>query len=281
MARGAAAVLLAAALLQAKEPNLHSIAADLETPKMADGEPAVGKRVKQVLSGFEGTQVYHVLYLPTDWERGKKYPVLVEYAGNGGYTNALGDVSEGTPEGSNLGYGASGGRGFLWLCLPYVDAAGKKNALNWWGDADATADYCRKAVREVCAKHGADPERVVLTGFSRGAIACNYIGLRDDETAKLWRAFIAHSHYDGVRRWGYAGDDPESARKRLERLKGRPQWVSHERSVEETRKHLESTGVKGDFTFVPLPHPNHTDAWVLRELPERRRLREWLARILR
>lgn len=275
------AVLLVAALLQAKEPNLHTIAADLETPKMVDGEPAAGKRVKQVLAGFEGTQVYHALYLPTDWERGKKHPVFVEYAGNGGYKNALGDVSEGTPEGSNLGYGASGGRGFLWLCLPYVDSAGKKNALNWWGDADATADYARKAVREVCAKHGGDPERVVLAGFSRGAIACNYIGLRDDETAKPWRAFIAHSHYDGVRRWGYVGDDLESARKRLERLKGRPQWVSHERSVEETRKHLETSGVKGDFTFVPLPHPNHTDAWVLRELPERRRLREWLARVLK
>jgi hypothetical protein len=275
----AAVVLLLG--LQDQQTNLNTLPADLETPKMIEGEPAAGKRVRRTLAGYEGTQVYHALYLPTDWERGKKYSVIVEYAGNGGYRNAHGDVSPGTPEGSNLGYGASGGRGFVWLCLPYVDPAGKKNQLTWWGDPDATTDYGRKAVREACEKYGGDPAKLVLAGFSRGAIACNYLGLRDDETARPWRAFIAHSHYDGVRRWGYAGDDPEAAKQRLARLGGRPQWISHERSVDDTRAYIEGTGVKGDFTFTALPYPNHTDAWVLRDLPERRKLREWLARVLK
>jgi hypothetical protein len=34
--------------------------------------------------------------------------------------------------------------------------------------------------------------------------------------------------------------------------------------------------VAGNFTFVPVPFRNHSDAWVLRDVPERRRLRAWL-----
>jgi hypothetical protein len=32
----------------------------------------------------------------------------------------------------------------------------------------------------------------------------------------------------------------------------------------------------GAFTFVPIPYPNHSAAWVLRDLPERARARTWL-----
>jgi hypothetical protein len=273
-------IRLLALLALLQHVNLNELPADLATPAATEGEPAAGKRVRVRLPGYEGTELCHVLYLPADWERGRSYPVLVEYAGNGGYRNALGDVSHGTPEGSNLGYGISGGKGMIWLCLPYVDPTRRKIQTTWWGDADATTDYARRAVRRACEEFGGDPKRVVLCGFSRGAIACNYLGLRDDETAGLWRAFIAHSHYDGVRRWGQPGDDAESAKKRLARLKDRPQWISHERSVDETRKYLEGAGVAGDFTFVALPYPNHTDAWVLRDLPERKRLRDWLRKIL-
>lgn len=35
------------------------------------------------------------LYLPPDWRPGEKYPILVEYPGNGGYRNALGDICTG------------------------------------------------------------------------------------------------------------------------------------------------------------------------------------------
>ena len=35
--------------------------------------------------GFEGTKAYHPLYLPSEWTKGgtTKYPVIVEYMGNG------------------------------------------------------------------------------------------------------------------------------------------------------------------------------------------------------
>jgi hypothetical protein len=260
-------------------PDIRSIQPDLVTPPMTVGEPAPGKRVRQVLPEYAGTDVHHALYLPTDWRPGERYPVLVEYAGNGPYRNKHGDTCTGKVADCNLGYGLSGGKGFVWVCVPYVSQDRKENQLQWWGDVEATVDYCKKTVRLVCKQYGGDPTKVVLCGFSRGAIACNYLGLHDDEIAGLWCAFVAHSHYDGVRTWGYPADDRASALGRLRRLKGRPQWLSQEGSVGQTEAYLKSTGVEAPFTFVPLPYRNHTDSWVLRDLPERRRLREWLGAV--
>lgn len=263
-------------------PDLRSIPPDLVIPTIMEVEPAAGRRVPQTTAGWEGTEVHHLLYLPRDWVAAKSFPVIVEYAGNGGYNNKHGDMSDGTVEGSRLGYGVSGGNGCLWLCLPFVEKVERRmrNATRWWGDLEETKRYCLATVREVCTRYGGDPARVVMAGFSRGSIGCNFLGLHDDEIARLWCGFICHSHYDGVRTgWPYPGADRESALVRLMRLKGRPQFISHEISVEPTETWLRSTGVQGDWTFVPLPFQNHSDAWVLRDLPERRRLREWFERV--
>jgi predicted esterase len=135
-------------------------------------------------------------------------------------------------------------------------------------------------VREVCREFGGDEHAVVLCGFSRGSIACNYIGLRNDTIAPLWRAFICHSHYDGVQTaWPYADADRFSALVRLQRLQGRPQFISHEGSADATRHYLEEADVPGDFTFADLPFRNHTDLWTLRDCEPRRRVRAWLRSI--
>jgi hypothetical protein len=264
--------------------DLRSFPQDLHTPTMTSGEPAAGKRVKAVTTGCESTGVYHTLYLPTNWKAGKLHPVIVEYAGNGPFTNRLGDFCDGTVEGCNLGYGISGGKHFIWVCLPFVAVKdGKKSGTrSWWGDTTETVAYCKRTVREVCQRYGGDTNAVLLTGFSRGAIAGNYIGLRDDEIASLWRAFILHSHYDGVRtNWPYADADRASALARLKRLQGRPQFISQENSVEDIKTYLDQTGVKARFTFQALSFPNHCDDWVLRDLPERARLRDWLESVLK
>ena len=164
-------------LARAEAPDIRSVEPDLTIPKLETGQPDAGKRVKQTIPGYEQTGVYHVTYLPTDWVKGKRYPVLIEYAGNN-HRGAYGDISTGRPEGSNMGYGISGGRGFIWVCLPYLNAAGDDIALTWWGDsknrtARPTLDYCHKTVPWICEKYGGDTDRVVLCGFSRGAIACN------------------------------------------------------------------------------------------------------------
>jgi hypothetical protein len=276
-------LLLLALLAQDAAPDLSTVPADLFTPGLTGDDPAAGLRVRRTSAGWEGTSVYHALYLPRDWKPGKRYPVIVEYAGNGGYKNAFGDVSNGTVEGSNLGYGLSGGEGFLWVCLPYVKTTGdrKENAPTWWGDVEETKRYCRRTVADVCETYGGDPKKVVLAGFSRGAIACNYIGLHDDEIAGLWRAFLTFSHYDGERTtWGYPGADRESALQRLRRLKGRPQFISMEKSVDALRTYVEGTGIRAPFTFQPIRFRNHSDAWVLRDIPERQAARDWLRKVL-
>lgn len=254
--------------------SLAATPADLIVPAMTDEAPGPGKRVRQVHPEFRGTEVHHALHLPSDWRPERKWPVLVEYAGNQ-YKTSLGTV-----EGSNLGYGLSAGKGLIWLCMPYVDPVQKTNVSKWWGDVRATVDYCKLTVRRVCEAYGGDPTRVFVAGFSRGAIACNYIGLHDDEIARLWRGFICHSHYDGVRQWSYPASDRKSAAERLARLNGRPQFISHELSVEETRSYLRQACPTGRFRFMSLPFPEHTDTWTLHDIPEREALRRWFREVL-
>jgi hypothetical protein len=54
-----------------------------------------------------------------------------------------------------------------------------------------------------------------------------------------------------------------------------------ENGVDPIREYVEGTGIRGDFTFRTIPFRNHSDQWVLRDLPERKALRDWLARVLK
>jgi hypothetical protein len=239
---------------------------------------------------YKGTQVYHSLYLPTDWKPGGKYPVIVEYTGN----KFPPGQGSGEVRDANLGYGLSGGTGFIWVVMPYLQKGGKENAVTWWGDRQATIAYCKTNLPRICGEFGGDPENVILCGFSRGAIAAGYLGMADEEIAGLWKAVYTHDHFDGHRQWGYAEDDRASALKRLARLKGRPVLVSGEhghasRLREEFLKdHLDLAG----FTFLDIPireilpipeapyfHP-HTDLWMHRESVQRDKVRAWLARVV-
>lgn len=284
------AVWLLAPFVRAELPDISSIAPDLTVPEMAQGEPAAGHRVRQTTPGWEKTEVYHALYLPTDWQPGKKFPVIVEWAGNGNFHNQFGDVSTGVVEGSRLGYGMTAGQGCIWVCIPYLNQAGTANVPIWWGDAPTydpqpTLAYCRATVKFICDKYGGDAERVVLAGFSRGSIACNYLGLHDDETARLWKAFVCYSHYDGDReQWPYPKADRASALERLNRLKGRPQFICGEGlNAVATQRYLTEIGRLDarTFTFEGTGFRNHNDAWVLRPSEPRTKLREWLQEVLK
>jgi len=280
-------LITSATHLSAALRDIREIEPDLVVPPLTAGEPAPGKRVQQTHPDWRDTEVHHVLHLPTNWTPEKRWPVLVEFAGNGPYRNKFGDISTGRVEGSNLGYGISAGRDHIWLCLPYLDKTGRTNVTQWWGtrptyDPNPTIKHTLAVVRHVCEQFHGDTNRLVLCGFSRGAIACNFIGLHNDEIAQFWRAFIPYSHYDGVRnRWPYPGADRESAKRRLRRLNGRPQLICGEsNNAFETRNWIRSTGITGNFTYVPTGFRNHNDAWVLRPSPARAQLREWLRQIL-
>lgn len=263
------------------QPNLNDVPADLVVPVTGSGAPAPGLRVRATTAGWEGTGVHHTLYLPPDWRPEISLPVIVEYAGNGGYANRLGDVSDGSVEGGVLGYGLSAGRGFLWLVLPFVerDPAPARNTAKWWGDVAETKRYCLATVRDVCRRFGGDPRRVVLMGFSRGAIACTYLGLHDDEIAQLWCGFLAHSHFEGE--FKHPAPDQAAWPERLRRIGPRPLLVSQEVSTAKTAAAIATTGIAGDFTFVDFPFPNHSARWALCDVPLRQTARAWLQRVVR
>lgn len=252
---------------------------DLVTPPMTAEPPGPGKRTRRVALEYKGTQVYHTLYLPTDWKEGKTYPVLVEYTGNKFPTGK----GSGEVKGANLGYGLTGGKGFIWVSMPYIKKGKKENTITWWGDRQATINYCKVNLPRICKEFGGDTENLFICGFSRGAIACSYIGLADDEIAVLWKGIIAHDHFDGQKKWGYPDSDRASALRRLARLKGRPALICGN-----ANDYLKSHPNLGEFTFLPVPvgkifdipdgpiiHP-HTDLWAHRDSPTRKTARSWL-----
>ena len=256
---------------------------DLVTPVMTGEEPAAGRRVRQVAVEYEGTKVYHALYLPTDWKPGGRFPVVVEYTGN----KFLKCGSTGEVKDANLGYGLTGGKGFIWVSMPYIEKGRQENALSWWGDRQATIDYCKVNVPRICKEFGGDLENVIVCGFSRGAIATSYLGLADDEIAGMWKGFFTHDHFDGDRNWNYAGSDRKSALVRLARLKGRPVLVGGGAN-DYLRRHPQLA----DFTFLRPPiaklfdipegkviHP-HTDLWMHRDSSYRDEARAWLKKVV-
>ncbi|MEM8954808.1 MAG: hypothetical protein AAGD22_11705 [Verrucomicrobiota bacterium] len=272
-------------------PDIRTVAPDLFIPHIDLGPARPGKRVRQTHPHFASTSVYHVLYLPVDWKSGRRYPVIVEFAGNGDYRNQYGDVSTGRVEDAKLGFGLSGGKGYIWLSVPYLNESGTANVTTWWGNKpsyrpDQTVAYTKATIPWICSQFGGDPNRVILSGFSRGAIACNYIGLYDDEIASLWHAFVPYSGYDGVRTtWPYPGANRASALVRLNRLNKRPQFVCDEVNTSQsslrlnsTKDYLRATGIPGNFTFLSTGFRNHNDAWILRPSSTRSKLRLWLRR---
>ncbi len=265
--------------------DIRSVAQDVVLPPMVHSLPAPGTRVRETHPDYRQTEVYHATYLPTDWHEGGEYPVIIEFAGNGPFRSPFGDESTGLVEGSQMGIGISRGEKFVWICLPYLNNLGTKNVTQWWGnptsyDPRPTVEYCKKTVDWICKRYGGDRKRILLVGFSRGAIACNYLGLYDDEIAALWKAMIPYSHYDGVRRWGYPKSDLVSARLRLQRLGETPQLICHEANgrsgLSATEAYLQRTAIPGSFTFLSTSFRNHNDAWILRPSPARDKLDDWV-----
>ncbi len=273
------------AVTQHDSKDIRSVAADVIVPPMVQSLPAPGYRVRETHPDYVQTEVYHATYLPTDWRAGGKYPVIVEFAGNGPYRSPFGDVSTGLVEGSKLGIGIGRGERFIWICMPYLNNIGTKNVTQWWGNARShdprpTVEYCKKTVEWICDTYGGDRKRVLLVGFSRGAIACNFVGLYDDEIASLWRAMIPYSHYDGVREWGYPESDKMAARTRLKRLGQIPQLICHEddarNTLKDTKEYLGRTAIPGKFTLMSTGFRNHNDAWILRPSAAREKLDRWV-----
>ena len=261
----------------------------LSIPNLTLVKPSAGKRVKVTPIEYSGTEVYHMIYLPDDWEvDGPRLPIIFEYTGN--YFPKSGSTGE--VKDAGLGYGLSGGE-YIWVSLPYIHENLRENQVTWWGEVKATVEYAKGNGPRIIQEYNANPDAVFLCGFSRGAIGVNYLGLHDDEVAKLWTAFITHDHFDGIREWKQTewgaplSEYQKKATVRLNRVRGRPYLVCQngDKYGTETfvRERLESVQ---NFTFIDVrtieifgefPHPlaksAHTDMWAL--LPSDYRTQAW------
>lgn len=269
-------------------------ATDLTLPPLTANGPQPGKRAAMTPPEYAGTQVHHLIALPDDWTpdwqaKGRRWPVIAEYTGNHFPTSG----STGEVEGAALGYGVARGRA-IWVVLPYVAKDRAKNERTWWGDVDATVGYAKTNLPRICAEFGGDPKQVVLCGFSRGAIGVSFLGLHDDEVARLWCGLWAHDHFDGAREWkGQPWGSPlaryrEEATVRLRRLAGRPLLVTQ--AGAETKQFIASVAptnvdylnvdmaaLFGSFPNDFVKHP-HNDRWPLRDGPAPDAARAWFER---
>jgi len=270
-------------------------AVDLALPPLTEQGPQPGKRAAITTIEYAGTKVRHLIALPDDWTpdwkaRGKSWPVIAEYTGN--YFPTSGSTGE--VEGAALGFGVARGKA-IWVVLPYVAKDHQKNERTWWGDIDATVGYAKTNIPRICAEFGGDPQKVVLCGFSRGAIGVSFLGLHDDEVAKLWCGLWAHDHFDGMLEWkGQTWGSPlaryrEEASVRLRRLNGRPLLVCQ--AGAETRRFIDAlapSGVTyltvdmrthfGTFPNDLAQHP-HNDRWPLRNGDATTIARGWFERV--
>jgi hypothetical protein len=241
----------------------------LDVPTVEDGPPAPGRRVRyrplDVGPGIE-TPPAALLYLPSDWQPGGSHPVVVEYPGNVFFTPAC--YSTGLPEQCVIGYGMTQGRGAIWISLPFVDASGHV-AENGWGDPERTADFCVATVEDVCERFSGDRERLVLTGFSRGAIACGFIGLRNDHIAPLWKGLHCCQHYDGD---GWNGATLDGALERAGRFRGAAVFHT-DNSADAMKPITEALGVP--TTFVSSGLGAHSCAMFLDDRESTKRVRTW------
>ena len=253
-------------------PEWKRPAGRIDVPVVEGPAPSPGERVRYRLPGDETTDIYSVLNLPEDWQPGKKYPVIVEFPGNIYFAPAC--YSTGLPEQCVIGYGMTKGKGAICLGMPFVDRTAGRIIENGWGNADDTADYVMRMVAEVCAKFGGDPGNVVLTGFSRGAIACGYIGLRNDRIAALWKGFHACQHYDGD---GWNGATLPGALERAARFRGKAVFQTDNSQ----NKFQPVTDVmKTKVTWAQSGLGAHSTAMFLDDRPSTQQLREWFLELV-
>ena len=63
----------------------------------------------------------------------------------------------------------------------------EKESAHLVGRCGSDCPHARNTVQRVCEQYGGDRAAVILTGFSRGAIGCNYLGLHDEGRQPLAR----------------------------------------------------------------------------------------------
>ncbi|WP_197167874.1 hypothetical protein [Neorhodopirellula pilleata] len=252
----------------------------IDVPDMVEGSPAPGRRVRYRLSDDPDAEIYGTLYLPPDWNPNKRYPVIAEFPGNI-FFHAKACWSTGRPEQCQMGYGITLGTDAIWVSLPFVDRETGQIAEAGFGsrEGDDTAAYTVRVIDDICANWGGDRDNLILCGFSRGAIACGYIGLRNDTIAGLWKGFVACQHYDGS---NWRQSRMEDAIERAPRFRGRAIFqVDNSGSADNTggtanyEQLMAHTDPAVKWTWVSSGLGSHATAMFLDDRPSTQQLRQW------
>lgn len=238
----------------------------LEVPIMENTSPQAGKRIWYQPKSLQGSNKYTALYLPNNWNPNEKYPVIVEFPGNIYFTENC--YSTGRPESCTIGYGMSKGKNAIWISMPFVDDMSNEISESGWGNPDHTADLTIEIIEEIINKYGGDKDRLILTGFSRGAIACGLVGLRNDKIASYWKGIHACQHYDGD---GWGGSKMEDAKERIKHFKGA--YFQTDNSNEEPKNMLMEANITSQFVNSGLNA--HSTAMFLDNRPSTIKLRNW------
>jgi len=245
----------------------HASPGRLIVPTAAEGVPGAGKRVYMTL---EGSPVRYVLYLPKDWTPERKFPIIAEYSGNILYFKNT--YSTGKADQGNIGFGMSKGTGSIWVNLPFLSPDRSHEQLDGFGNLDATAEYARKAIREVAEKYSGDPGAVLLTGFSRGGAACGFLGLRNNDIADVWLGFHSVAGGDGA---GWFGSEMPGAIERGARMKGRSSFITDGAPWQDVLARL-----KQPFQYLDSGIGAHVDTMFLDNRPSTLAVRKWMADVL-
>ncbi len=262
----------------------------IELPTVTNEAPAAGKRVRITATGYENTDVYHTLYLPADWVPGGKYPVIIEYAPNS-WAPTPETTVDGSVEDTLLGFYQSGGAGFIWATMPFIDTLPDpdQNAAGWWWGQhpagvvgeDVAADYTKAGLIDILEDYGGDGASVFVTGFSRGAIACGQVGLRD-QLVDVWLGMMPHSHH-----YQLASNNAPTSYPLLDYLAGRASFITYGGPADGGAG-SSIVGVN-QLTWLgfpvesrELPGVPHTHNWIKDDaaptsLAVRQDLRDWLA----
>lgn len=242
-------------------------------PPLTEGAPTPGQFIKVVAPEYEGTGVYHGVYLPPDWAPGRRYPVVVESP-----CNKYGNLFTGKVDDTRMGYHWAGCRDYVWIVMPYI--LNEMNLDSGWGDSPATLEYWRVNVPRTIEAVGGDPGAVVVTGFSRGALGAGWVGLQDDGIADAWAGFYLHSHADAPGN-GITPDGGMGSAMRTTRVAGRASLVSWGAAQDGGQ----TNSVNGFNLLTMLGFPaqsyavpgvGHTEAWMIDDMASHDVVQAWL-----
>lgn len=238
----------------------------IKLSKVTQGDPKAGQRVLQQLPQYENTSLKHVIGLPENWKKGGSYPILVDYPGNVFYHKYC--HSSGRAQDSAHGASITAETNCILLQLPFVHHNLTTEATNGWGDPDATIAYAKVALEDTIVRYGGRADFILFSGFSRGAYAADYIALRTDRIATLWKGFILSAgHPKSIGGWNGSS---EGFAERLKRLGNRPIFLN--RASWEGAKNIVTTN-------DGLGSSVHADIGLLRCKTSKKKLTKWIYQI--